>query len=96
MIGELPTRPFKFSLSPGDLSSDGIVLYTSNSQYANNVVEPPGVENGWNKTIYTFNQKLANEVSVEKPPSAQNGWSAALRSKNPKISVIIIDWALVN
>ncbi len=65
LIGELPSQPVKFSLSPGDLSSDGIVLYTSNSQYANNVVEPPGAENGWNRTIYTWNPKFANDVSVQ-------------------------------
>src|SRR5882724_8116016 len=96
LVGELPSRPIKFSLSPGDLSSDGIVLYTSNSQYANNVVEPPGAGNGWNKTVYTWNPKFASDVAVEETPSAQNGWSGVLRGKNPKISVIVIDWALVN
>jgi hypothetical protein len=96
LIGELPSQPVKFSLSPGDLSSDGIVLYTSNSQYANNVVEPPGAENGWNRTIYTWNPKFANDVSVQETPSAQNGWSGVLRSRNPKISVIVIDWAVLN
>jgi len=96
LIGELPSQPVKFSLSPGDLSSDGIVLYTTNSQYANNVVEPPGAENGWNRTIYTWNPKFANDVSVQETPSAQNGWSGVLRSRNPKISVIVIDWAVLN
>jgi proteasome lid subunit RPN8/RPN11 len=97
IIGELPARPFRFSLSPGDLSADGIELYTSNLQYANSVVEPPGVENGWNKTVYTWNPKYASEVSVEEAPAAQNGWSRiTLRSKNPKISVLVIDWTAVN
>jgi proteasome lid subunit RPN8/RPN11 len=97
IIGELPARPFRFSVSPGDLSADGIVLYTSNLQYANSVVEPPGAENGWNKTVYTWNPKYASEVSVEEAPAAQNGWSRiTLRSKNPKISVLVIDWTAVN
>ena len=92
-----PARPFKFSVSPGDLSSDGIVLYTSNMQYANNVVEPPGAQNGWNKTVYTWNPKYANDASVVESPAQQNQWSRiVLRSKNPKISVIVIDWTLVN
>ena len=95
LVGELPSRPFKFSVSPGDLSSDGIVLYTSNSQYAN-VVERPGAENGWNKTVFTWNPKFASDVIVEQAPSAQNGWNGVLRSRNPKISVIVIDWTLVN
>jgi len=95
LIGELPNHPIKFSLSPGDLSTDGIVLYTANSQYANNVVEPPGAENGWNKTVYTWNRKFANDVTVQEASSAHNGWSIVLRGRNPKISVIVIDWALV-
>jgi proteasome lid subunit RPN8/RPN11 len=97
LIGEFPGRPFKFSLSPGDLSSDGIVLYSANMQYANSVVEPPGALNGWNKTVYTWNPKFANDVSIDEGPAAQNGWNRmVLRSKNPKISVIVIDWTAVN
>jgi hypothetical protein len=97
LIGELPHRPFRFSVSPGDLSSDGIVLYTSNLQYANNVVEPPGTGNGWNQTVYTWNPKYANDVLVSEPPARQNGWNRlAVRSRNPKISVIVIDWTAVN
>ena len=97
LIGELPARPFKFSISPGDLSSDGIVLYTSNLQYANSVVEPPDAQNGWNKTVYTWNPKFANDISLDEGPAAQNGWSRmVLHSKNPKISVIVIDWTAVN
>src|SRR5579871_581180 len=97
LIGDFPGRPFKFSLSPGDLSSDGIVLYSSNMQYANTVVEPPSSQNGWNRTSYTWNPKLANDVTIEEVPGPQNGWNRlALRSKNPKISVIVIDWTVVN
>src|SRR5579864_740505 len=97
VIGELPGKRVKVSVSPGDLSSDGIVLYTSNLQYANNVVEPPSAENGWNKTIYTWNPRYANDVIIEEAPAPQNEWARiALRSKNPKLSVFVIDWALVN
>jgi len=97
LIGELPARPFKFSISPGDLSSDGIVLYSANMQYANSVVEPPGAQNGWNKTVYTWNPKFANDIAIDEGPAAQNGWNRlVLRSKNPKISVIVIDWTAVN
>jgi len=97
LIGELPARPFKFSISPGDLSGDGIVLFTSNLQFANNVVEPPGAENGWNKTVYTWNPKYANDVSVDETPAAKTGWSRmVLHSRNPKISVLVIDWTAVN
>ena len=97
LIGQLPGKPVKFSVSPGDLSNDGIVLYTANSQYANSVIESPGAQNGWNKTIYTWNPKYANDVAVKEAPAAQNQWNrVVLQSKNPKISVMVIDWALIN
>lgn len=97
VVGELPARPFKFSVSPGDLSGEGIVLYTSNMQYANNVVEPPGAENGWNRTVYTWNPKYASDIVVVESPSQPNQWNRIVfRGKNPKISVIVIDWTLVN
>jgi hypothetical protein len=97
LIGELPGKPVKFSISPGDLSADGMVLYTANPQYANSVIESPGAQNGWNKTIYTWNPKYANDVTVRDAPAAQNQWSRlVLHSKNPKISVVVIDWSLVN
>lgn len=97
LIGELPGRSFKFSVSPGDLSNDGIVLYSSNMEYANSVVEPPGAENGWNKTVYTWNPKFANDISIDESPNAQNGWSRmVLHTRSLKISVIVIDWRAVN
>lgn len=97
LIGELPLRPVKFSVSPGDLSSDGIVLYTSNLQYANSVVEPPSAQNGWNRTVYTWNPRFANDIAIQESPASENGWGRmVLRSKNPKMSVIVIDWSLVN
>ena len=95
--GELPGKPVKFSVSPGDFSSDGIVLYTANSQYANSVIESPGEQNGWNKTTYTWNPKYANDMAVKEAPAAQNQWNRmVLQSKNPRISVVVIDWTLVN
>jgi hypothetical protein len=94
--GELPGRPVRVSVSPGDLSSDGLVLYTSNPQYRNNVVEPPGPQNGWNKTVYEPNAKRANDVTVAEPPGPQNGWKRlVLRSRNTKISVIVVDWSVI-
>ena len=97
LIGELPGKPVKFSVSPGSLSNEGIVLYAANPAYANNVIESPGARNGWNKTTYTWNPKYANDVTVQEAPAPQNQWNrVALRIKNPKISVIVIDWYLVN
>jgi len=97
LIGELPGKPVKFTVSPGNFSSDGMVLYTANPQYANSVIESPGAQNGWNKTTYTWNPKYANDVIVKEAPSEQNQWSRVmLQSKNPRVSVVVIDWTLVN
>ena len=97
LIGELPGKPLKFSISPGDLSNDGMVLYTANAQYANNVIESPGPQNGWNQTVYTWSPKYANDVTIKEAPSLQNRWNRlVLQSKNPRIAVIVIDWTLVN
>jgi len=95
--GELPAKPVRLSVSPGDLSSEGMVLYSSNMQYANSVLEPASQQNGWNKTVYTYNPRLATDIIVLETPDAKNGWNRlVLRNKNPKISVIVIDWAMVN
>jgi hypothetical protein len=95
---QLPPRlPVKFSISPGEFLGDGIVLYTANSQYANSVIESPGAQNGWNKTTYTWNPKYANDVLVKEAPAAQSQWNrVVLQSKNPRITVVVIDWTLVN
>jgi hypothetical protein len=93
----LPAKPVRISVSPGDLSSEGMVLYSSNMQYANSVLEPASQQNGWNKTVYTYNPRLATDIIVLETPDAKNGWNRlVLRNKNPKISVIVIDWAMVN
>jgi len=97
LTGELPGKPVKISISPGDLSNDGMVLYTANSQYANSVIEPPSTQNGWRRTTYTWNPKYANDVTVKEAASLQNQWKGmVLLIRNPKISVVVIDWALAN
>jgi hypothetical protein len=97
LIGELPGKPVKFSILPGEFLSGGIVLFTGNPQYANSVIESPGAQNGWSKTTYTWNPKYANDVVVKESPATQNQWNRiVLQSRNPRISVVVIDWTLVN
>ena len=79
------------------MSANGMELFTANSLYANSVIEPPGEQNGWNKTTYTWNPKYASDVVVKEAPSEQNQWNRmVLQSKNPRILIIVIDWTLVN
>lgn len=95
--GELPGKPVKFTILPGEMSSDGIVFFTANPQYANSVIESPGAQNGWNKTTYTWNPKFANEVTVREAPAEQNQWNrVVLQSRAARTLIVVIDWTLVN
>jgi hypothetical protein len=95
--GELPGKPVKMVMLPGEYVSDGIVLYTGNPQYANNVIESPGAHNGWAKTSYNWNPKFASNVTVKEEPNEQNQFNrVVLVNKNPLVSVIFIDWTLAN
>jgi proteasome lid subunit RPN8/RPN11 len=97
LIGGLPGKPVKFTVSPGEISRSGIVLYTANGQYGNRTVESPAAANAWHRTTYTWNPDRANDVKVEQGPGPGNLWNRlVMRSANPRISVVVIDWELVN
>jgi hypothetical protein len=92
--GELPGRPVHVTVYPADLSSDGLVLYSSNLKYAKTAVEPPGQQNGWNRTLYTWDPHHSQALSVNEAPNARNDWNRiVLQSRNSAFSVIVIDWA---
>jgi hypothetical protein len=94
--GEFPGKPIQLKIWPGDLAEDGIVMYTSNAQGASAVYEPPGPQNGWNKTLYTLNPRRAAEILLVEPPGPQNAWKRlVLRSKSQKASVILVEWTSV-
>jgi len=96
LSGELPGKPVRFSVWPGDLTNDGIVLYTANLQGASRALESAGPQNGWNKTVYMFNPHRASDITVVELPASNNAWKRlVLRSKNPRISVIVVEWALI-
>ena len=92
--GELPGRPVHVTVYPADLSSDGLVLYSSNLKYAKTAVEPPGQQNGWNRTLYTWDPHHSQALSVNEAPGPRNDWNRiVLQSRNSAFSVIVIDWA---
>lgn len=91
--GELPRRPVRITVYPADLSSDGLVLYSSNLKYAKTATEPPGQQNGWNKTLYTWDPHHSKALSVNEAPNPRNDWNRiVLQSRNSASSVIVIDW----
>jgi len=93
--GELPGKPVKVTVWPGDLSDDGIVLYASQMPGGAGTLESPGPQNGWNKTVYQQNPHRAGEIAVVEAPGPGNGWKRlVLRSRSQKPSVILVEWSL--
>jgi hypothetical protein len=92
--GALPGRPVHINVYPADLSSDGLVLYSGDSKYVKGVAESPGAQNGWNRTLYSWDPHHAGGLVVAESPGPRNGWNRlVLRSKNAVISVIVVDWS---
>jgi hypothetical protein len=92
--GELPGRPVHVNVYPADLSSDGLVLYSGDSKYVKGVAESPGPQNGWNRTLYSWDPHHAGGLIVAESPGPRNGWNRlVMRSKNAAISVIVVDWS---
>ena len=95
LIGELPGKPVKFRIWPGDLTDDGILLYVSNLPGSGRLPEAPGPQNGWNKTIYSVNSRRADDVMIVEAPGPQNDWKhLVLRARNQKLSIVVVDWVL--
>ena len=94
--GGLPGRPVTFRVSPGDLTTDGMVVYTARPPANGRVPEPPGPQNGWNKTMYEWDPSRAADVEVVEAPGPNNGWKRlVLRAKNPRDSIILVEWKAV-
>jgi hypothetical protein len=94
--GELPSVPVRISVRPGDLSSNGMVVYTDDSRHSTRPVEPASAQNGWNRTELRFDAKRARDVIVTEAPGPQNKWTGlTLRSSGGTHSVIVIDWEVV-
>ena len=92
-IGELPGVPVRIRVHPAELAGHGLTVFSTGGSTRR---EPPGAGNGWNPTTYVADPRRAAEVLVLESPSPQNGWKKlALRNDNRDLSVIIIDWNLV-
>jgi proteasome lid subunit RPN8/RPN11 len=90
--GVLPAVAARVAAYPGDLTANGITLFTADPRYAQPVTEKAGAENGWNPTTYTWDPKRAAGVQVVEQPGAQNGYKLVLQSEIPKLSVVVIEW----
>jgi hypothetical protein len=95
LTGELPGKPVQYQVYPGDLSDDGILLFTARAQDARVGWDSPGPENGWNRILYEIDPQNARGVEVEEVPSPANSWRRlVLKCINPRLSVIYVKWSL--
>lgn len=91
--GALPGKPVTISISTGNLTKDGMVVYTSRLSGAGKAAEPPGPQNGWNKTVYEWEPDRAADVEVMEAPGPGNDWKRlVLRARNPRDSIILVEW----
>lgn len=96
LVGALPGRPVQYRVYPGDLTDNGILVFTSSSQDARRGWDSPGPQNGWNRIIFEFDPRAASGVEVEEAPTPSNGWRRmVLRCTNPKLSVVYVKWSLL-
>jgi len=94
LSGALPGIPVKVTVSPGDLTKDGITVYTARLRGSNGPPEAPGPENGWNKTLYLWDPGRTADFEVTEAPNPKNGWKRlVLRAKNAHDSIVMVEWS---
>jgi hypothetical protein len=94
LSGALPGVPVKVTVSPGDLTKDGITVYTARLRGSNGPAEAPGPQNGWNKTLYLWDPGRIADFEVTEAPNPTNGWKRlVLRAKNPHDSIVMVEWS---
>lgn len=95
VTAELPGVPVQVRVYPAELTSEGITMFASDRRGAG-VVEPPGPQNGWNRTVFVWQPKRARDVVVLEPPGPQNNWKGmVLRGERDDLSLIIMDWHVI-
>jgi hypothetical protein len=97
LTGEWPGVPFRIGARPAEFVAGGLTVYSSNPRLAREpVTEPPGPQNGWNRTTYRYDPRLSQEVVVVEAPGAHNGWTRVLlRSGDRPLSVILLEWEII-
>jgi hypothetical protein len=93
LTGEIPGRPIRVNVYPAELTKDGLKVYSSNPKYPAGHSEPPAARNGWNKTSYVRDTRLAEAVKIVEPPRAENNWNRlVLRDEGVKLTILLIEW----
>jgi hypothetical protein len=96
LTGAIPGQPVRIRAYPAELTSDGINVYASSQKYPAGHTEPPAERNGWNKTLYRSDPRIAGALKVVEAPGPKNGWNRlVLRDEGVKLSIILIEWELL-
>jgi hypothetical protein len=91
----LPGTPVRVNVLPGELTANGLVVYTANPRYRDSAsaIEEPGPTNGWNRTRYRYDPLRANSIIVTAIPNQTNRWQGiSVRNDERTVNVIVIDW----
>lgn len=92
VTGQLPLVPVRIRVFPADLTADGLRLYSTDSALAGRH-EAAGARNGWNRTEFVLDPRLAGGVRVIESPGPTNGWKrVVLQSSVRDEAAIVIQW----
>lgn len=97
LTGDLPGVPCRVGASPAEFTAGGLTVYSANPRFERTPrSEPPGPQNGWNRTVFRYDLRMARELVVIEAPGAQNGWNrVVLRGGERPLAVLILEWEVI-
>jgi hypothetical protein len=92
LTGGLPGGPVRVQVFPSELTHEGLRIFAADPRSLG-TPEAPGVQNGWNRTVYVLNPKKAGQIGVLEAPGQQNAWNRLiLRADRGDHSIIVLRW----
>jgi len=97
LTGALPSSPCRVGASPAEFVGGGLAVYSVNPRFARQPLsEPPGPQNGWNRTTFRYEPRVAGDLVVIEAPGPHNGWSRiVLRSGERPVSLVLLEWEII-
>ncbi|MDZ7638459.1 MAG: hypothetical protein U5J83_09465 [Bryobacterales bacterium] len=95
LTATLPGHPVSIRVQPGELSQEGLIVYSSEIRYRNarRAVEVPSAANEFNPALYCYDPDGAGALEVTAAPSESNGWqNFAVKNNGKDICLLAIDW----
>ncbi len=92
IVGTPPVGSAQVTAYPGDLTVEGMTIFTREKKYTRPRTEAAGARNGWNQTTFTFDPKRAARVRIVEQPGPRNGYKLVLQSDSTKLGVVVLEW----